>query len=326
MEETMKEKKNTTSSMDFLYSLKFRIGVSLCVVSLIVVFLFAVFKVEKINYTSDLNQYNAEEVQAYFKYKKIGSTLGFVVKDMLFGNKKLQMFEKYDVNLVSLNQIGINAQERKLIGYVEENGIYYYIDSDGIVMKQSTEKLKYPEIVGMEVVSKQLYKKIKLSKADNIEAVSKTYLAVAKYDFNVRKIRVNEKNETSIYINRLRVDLGSQTNLDKKLVTLNDMHKTAFKQEGILNMKHYNTDGEYTLKSIKNKVAKKDKKSEKSKKSKKTNNNQENAAENSQANAAAGNQAGEAAGNQAGTASGNQANAQANPQDNQQAAAINNGQ
>ncbi len=273
MANTSKNKKSDKTKVGS-FPLKYKVVLALAVIVGIVTFLFAGFDVTNVNYSSDLNQYNSAEVENYFKYKKVGSTLGFVLKDKLGFKTKMQLFEKYSVNLESLTQVKIVGQEKKLIGCIEENGMFYYLDQDGYVTKQTTQKMDVPVIVGMKVTSKKLYSPLQTEDKGNVEALSKMYQAASKYNYEIRKMRVNKNNETSIYVKRLRVDLGTNTNIDKKLIALNDMHKTAFEREGILDMKHYNPDGEYTLKSIEKKVTKKDKSAKNKKTKKNVGNNQ----------------------------------------------------
>ena len=62
------------------------------------------------------------------------------------------------------------------------------------------------------------------------------------------KILVNKKCEVSIVIGKVQVDLGTTTNLKKKLSDLNDMSKNLKKYKGTLNMKFVNNEGKYILK------------------------------------------------------------------------------
>ena len=59
---------------------------------------------------------------------------------------------------------------------------------------------------------------------------------------------LNEKNEITFKVKKVKVQLGKNLNLDKKLKDFNDMHKNVIKYSGTLNMKHASEDGSYTLK------------------------------------------------------------------------------
>ena len=63
-----------------------------------------------------------------------------------------------------------------------------------------------------------------------------------------KKIDINRNCEITMYIKDLKVQLGKNNNLDKKLSDFNDLYKNASKYKGTLNMKWVSTDGSYTLK------------------------------------------------------------------------------
>ena len=80
--------------------------------------------------------------------------------------------------------------------------------------------------------------------------------SVEEYAFDIKRIDISDKLETTLYIKNIQVQLGTDKNLDKKLSTLNDMYKSVIKYKGILNMKRVSTDGRYTLKKTEPKTQK----------------------------------------------------------------------
>lgn len=77
--------------------------------------------------------------------------------------------------------------------------------------------------------------------------------SIEKYNFGVKKIKINESNEVTILIKKVQVQLGKTMNLNKKLEALNDMYSKVIQQSGILNMKYASEDGSYTLKKTQKK-------------------------------------------------------------------------
>ena len=114
---------------------------------------------------------------------------------------------------------------------------------------QRAKKIKNkPKVKGLKITNATLYKKIGVTNKKQFDAVLQVANGVADYDFQVKKITVNKNCEVSIVIGKVRIDLGTTTNLKKKLSDLNDMSKNLKKYKGVLNMKFVNNEGKYILK------------------------------------------------------------------------------
>ncbi len=220
------------------------------------------FKLKDISVSSDLNQFSKDEVLAYLKHEEVNNTLIFWTRDKIKKEQKLDLFEEYDLKMESPFKVKVVAYETKLKGYIKADNLYYYLDGDGKVLKVSSEKMKgVPIIEGLEYKSLKLYEKVKPKDKNVLETVLEVSEAIEKYNYDVKKIKVNDKCEASIYIKNIQVDFGKLTSLDKKLRDFNDLYDNVIKYRGVLNMKHVSTDGSYTLKKSKKstKKAKKEK-------------------------------------------------------------------
>ena len=82
-------------------------------------------------------------------------------------------------------------------------------------------------------------------------AVLQVANGISDYDFKVKKIIVNKKCELTIVIGKVQVELGTTTNLKKKLSDLNDMSKNLKTLKGVLDMRFVNNEGKYILKKTK---------------------------------------------------------------------------
>ena len=72
--------------------------------------------------------------------------------------------------------------------------------------------------------------------------------SIQEYKYNVKRIDVNKDAEATMYVKDVAVQLGKNSNLDKKLRDFNDMYDNVIKYKGTLNMKFVSEDGSYTLK------------------------------------------------------------------------------
>ena len=77
--------------------------------------------------------------------------------------------------------------------------------------------------------------------------------SIQEYKYTVKRVDINKKAEATIYIKNVEVQLGKNSNLDKKLRDFNDMYDNVIKYKGVLNMKYVSEDGSYTLKNTEDK-------------------------------------------------------------------------
>ena len=207
------------------------------------------FKLKDIHYTSDLNQFTKEEVQAYLDANDINNSFTLWFRDLIGKEKEIDLFEDYDVSFESITRLKIEAHEKQFRGYIKNDKQFYCFDEDGKLLKIAQEKVKYkPKVIGLTITNANLYKKIKVSNPKQFNAVLQVANGVSDYDFVVKKILVDKNCEVSIIIRKVRVDLGTTTNLKKKLSDLNDMSNNLKKYKGTLNMKFVNNEGKYILK------------------------------------------------------------------------------
>lgn len=210
------------------------------------------FKLNEIHYTSDLNQFTQEEVKAYLDANDIDNSFTLWFRDLIGKEKEIELFEDYDVSFESITKLKIEAHEKQFKGYIKNDKQFYCFDEDGKLLKIANEKVKdKPKVVGLNITNANLYKKIKVTKPKQFNAVLQVANGVDDYDFVVKKIIVNKDCEVTIVIKNVQVMLGTTTNLKKKLSDLNDMSKNLKKLKGTLDMRFVNNEGKYILKKTK---------------------------------------------------------------------------
>lgn len=223
--------------------------ITIPVVAALAALIIFAFRLQTVKVNFDLNQFTEAEVKAYMDAKKIDNTLIFWFRNKIGMSEKMHMFEEYSVKMNSPFKVTITAYEKKLKGYLKNDNTYYYFDDTGNILKVSTEKIgKIPRVTGIEYDKLVLYEKIYAKNSDALDTLLNVSSAIEEYDFNVKKIKISDKLETTLYIKKIQVQLGKESNLDKKLLALNDMYDNVVKYEGVLNMKRISTDGSYTLK------------------------------------------------------------------------------
>lgn len=242
---------------------KFKIlFISLPIVVAVVLLVIYGFRINNVNYTSDLNQFTSSEVKVYLDKKEIKNTLFFWLKDKLGKDKKIDLFEDYSVKFKSPFKVTITAYEKKLAGYIKDNKNYYYVDEDGRVLKTSTEKISdIPKITGLEYNKLVMYEIIDVKDEKAMAALLKVVSLSKDYKFDIKRFDVSKTHEVSLYIKKIQVELGKEANMPQKIQAFNDLYDNVIKYEGVLNMKRLSSDQSYTLE--KGKKTKKNKKQKK---------------------------------------------------------------
>ena len=225
----------------------FLIGFS-AVLAIIMIVMFG-FQLQSVKISLDLGQYTSREVKAYMDAKGIDNTLIFWLKNKIGQSTRLELLEEYNVKMLSPFAVKISGYEKELKGFIAKEGVNYYFDENGTILKISEDKIDdIPIVDGLETKELRLYEKIKVSDSKYLQSLLDVTLSIEKYNFDVKKIKINESNEVTIIIKKVQVQLGKTMNLNKKLEALNDMYSKVIQQSGILNMKYASEDGSYTLK------------------------------------------------------------------------------
>lgn len=222
---------------------------SIPVIAALVLIVIFGFQMKTVTVSLDLNQFTQDEVKGYLDSRGINNTLIFWLKNKVGMSENLDLFEEYSVKLLSPSKIRIDGYERELKGYINDNKMYCYFDQNGEILKISSEKLKnIPRLVGLKYNKISLYQKIEAENDKVLTSLLTVVNAIEPYNYKIKKIAVNDEAETSVYIEKLQINLGKTTNLDKKLKDFNDMYDKVIGYDGVLNMKHASEDSSYTIK------------------------------------------------------------------------------
>ncbi len=229
--------------------------ITVLAVTAIVLIIIYGFQLKTVRISLKPGQYTSQEVKSYMDEKGIDNTLILWLKNKVGSSTKIELLDEYQVKLLSPFEVKISGYEKKLKGAIVKDGLYYYFDEYGTILKVSKDKLKgIPKVSGLELNELKIYHKIKVKDEKALQSVLDVISGIEQFSYHVRKVHINKSNEVSIYIKKLQVQLGKNTNLDKKLHAFSDMYSKVIQQNGVLNMKHVSEDGSYTVKKIEGKT------------------------------------------------------------------------
>ncbi|MGN0383886.1 MAG: cell division protein FtsQ/DivIB [Eubacterium sp.] len=223
----------------------------LIVILLITVFMlafFMIFKIENIDVTGN-EKYTDEEIKDYiFENNYERNTVLFFFENTFGKKKEIAFVEDYDIEIESYNSVKITVYEKSIVGYIEYMGNNMYFDKDGMVVESSTEILdNIPKVTGMTFDYIVLYEKLPVENEKVFSLLLDVTQTLEKYALKVDKIYISDKLETTLYIDNVKVELGN-SDINEKMVTLNDLYTNLEGYSGTLDMKELAEDGSYTLK------------------------------------------------------------------------------
>ena len=164
--------------------------------------------------------------------------------------KVIPFVDEYDVKITSLNSVKITVYEKKIIGYVNYMGSNMYFDKDGTIVESSTEVIEgIPKITGLSFDSIILYETLPVGNDKVFRLILDTTQILQKYGISVDKIYISDNKEVTLYIEQIKVELGTGEDMNDKIRSLNDMLPNLQGLSGTLDIKKYNTNNDgYTFK------------------------------------------------------------------------------
>lgn len=198
---------------------------------------YAGFGVVSIQYAGN-EHYTKEQMNTYIFGTEHPNALLYV----LFGDKKkdIPFVQKYDVEIQWPSRMSVIVYEKAIVGYISYMGCNMYFDKDGIVVESSSETYEgVPEITGLDFKSIVLDSKLEVGNAAVFSQILELTQAFDKYDLNVKKVYFDSSYNVSLYLQDVRIMLGSADNCNDKLYALKQISGNLVEMKGTLHMENY---------------------------------------------------------------------------------------
>ncbi len=151
--------------------------------------------------------------------------------------------EKMDVSVIDPHTIKIEVYEKALAGYVEYLERYMYFDKDGIVVESSFEKTPgVPLVTGLSFDHVVLYEPLPVEDAGVFQSILNITQLVNKYNLVADRIYFGSDGALTLYFGDVKASLGTEGNLDEKIMGLQYMLPKLEGRRGTLRMESY-TEG-----------------------------------------------------------------------------------
>lgn len=188
--------------------------------------------------------YTNEEVMEMVMGGRYGNnSLYLAAKYKDKGIEGVPFVEKMDVNILSPDTIRISVYEKALAGYVEYLGRYMYFDRDGIVVESSEERTSgIPQVTGLKFDYVVLNDYLPVENDEIFKRILDITQLLNKYELMADKIFFDSTYELTLFFDGIRVTLGSDSNIDQKIIHLKNILPNLEGKKGTLRMENYTED------------------------------------------------------------------------------------
>ena len=196
---------------------------------------------------------DSEEItRILFPTAKERSLIYCSLSDRLKDHKKIPYVEDYDLVFESPTHVEVIVYEKSIVGYLRYMSSYMYFDKDGIIVDSTNEKLAgVPEVTGLEFGHIALYAPLPVADPKVFDEILSLTQALYDYDIQVDEIRFGARNQVTLKIGEIDVELGDSSSMNGKISVLHDTLPVLQGQAGTLYLDSYdeaNTSRTYTFK------------------------------------------------------------------------------
>ena len=173
------------------------------------------FKTKEVKFYGS-NRYTTAELNEYILDNKLPQNSLFY---KFFGDKKreLPFVDSYEISLATPEVIEIKVNEKDLIAFIENEGLYYYVDDTGTIAEVSDMALReLPQIKGLEGMRLVEGEKL-LDKEEALAAVVNYADAFKRCDIDSTGIDFDEDYLAYITVKNVRIYCGENEHVAEKL-------------------------------------------------------------------------------------------------------------
>ena len=176
-----------------------------------------------------------------FADEKCSYTLYLYAKYNIFEKKDMPFIADLEVKMINPRKVNIVVYEKAIIGYLknEEDGLFYYFDTDGLVTEVSDTLIDdATEVSGLE--TENIAQTMNLSDTDEkvLEYLLELTKLIEKYELDVSAINVSG-TAISFVTGDITVKLGKNNYTEDKILRITEILKSLEKKSGQIDMSEW---------------------------------------------------------------------------------------
>ena len=181
-------------------------------------------KIEEVTVTGNAWYSDQEIEERVFAGRLSRNSICAFVKELLGKKEEISFVDDYVITFRSPTSVDILVYEKSIVGYVSYMSAYMYFDKDGIVIESSNSPLEgVPLITGLKFGSISLYRELPVEDERVFGDILNLTQILSLYEIRTDRINYTEDRRADLYIGDIRVELGSNTDMNLKIAELNDM-------------------------------------------------------------------------------------------------------
>ncbi len=156
--------------------------------------------------------------------------------------------DSLDTKITGRNSVRITVSERRMIGAIEDNGVFWYIDTNGMVQASSEKKKsddKIPIVNGLELKAAAVVGSVLPIQGtkpfvllDSLKSLTEQYQIVP------QRVIFSENSTMTLLYGDVSVKLGDGTNLDVRIAELAGiLEKMEPSAKGTLHLERFERSG-----------------------------------------------------------------------------------
>ncbi|WP_408071639.1 cell division protein FtsQ/DivIB [Butyrivibrio sp. JL13D10] len=152
----------------------------------------------------------------------------------------ISFIEKMDVEVLDPHTVRINVYEKAVAGYVKYLDRFIYFDRNGYVVETSREPSSdVPLVLGLSFDYIVLHEKLPVENEAVFAEILDITQLLTKYNLNADKIFFDSDFHLYVYFENIEVSLGTNDNIDEKVIQLQYILPELQGKSGILEMSEY---------------------------------------------------------------------------------------
>lgn len=205
----------------------------------LLVIIFGAFRLRDVEVIGNY-YYSSDDIKQMILKGPLGhNTLFLKYKYMGPQRELLPLIEEVDIDLESPYKIVIKVYEKDMIGYLQKDGEFLYIDKDGILVEKTMVPIKnMMSMEGVEVSDALLYKKVKTAQPNQMQYARQINEMLKNHKIKPDRLIFDVQKMTLMYQDT-RIELGSADYLQEKLTVLVSIFDKIEGQAGTLHMEEY---------------------------------------------------------------------------------------
>ena len=220
--------------------LKWILGIFVIIILIALYILFTQFEVETISVDGN-TRYTKEEIQEMVSENSyINNSLVMWFMNRFHPIEGVPFIDKIVVSYVNPHKVSIDVYEMAIAGCVEDMGQYIYFDRDGYVLESDSERLEdIPCVDGLSFKQFVLHQKLPVEDTEQFNKILRVTQLIQENELKIDRVRFGISGELILYQDDIVIQLGTEENLEEKMMNLSGILEKAEGMKGVLHMEEF---------------------------------------------------------------------------------------